>query len=475
MTRHAPPAFLSAVAAALALALALASPAALAWPSVPTPPSPADLAKKAAEETKKKADELAAAAAAAFAKTSSTAVAAYNTAAMPVVNKVGSAVYDVSQTLGGALDSGADGTAYPVIKDGKTVAHVVVKDSKIAFTRTLDSAGKVTATARVTGPRFIVSNGQITGREILVGGKVVGEEIISNGKVVGSKAIDTTQYVVSKTGDFVLNGASAEVCKAVMKAVTTGARLELPAVPNLPGLPQLDAFTKTLSEQAAKKQKEAAVAIGAKVQEVATSLGAGYPLPEFDRLRRLSADNSAKVRALFTESTVCNGSPTALRDSLAQLGLKASTPVRKTAWLDLPLPMGPAHAQGAATGFNTYTLSLGAASGGGIVLQLMLATDYLNQTGVYFSLGASVVTNQSAGSSVALGVFPKVEMSSFEGLGWQIGASAGPQKSAVGGAIEFAFNDAFNVLQGFGFGAGVGVGSLPAEVSLTNTYTWKLR
>ena len=389
-------------------------------------------------------------------------------------HKVGDTVVDSSEKIGKEVSKSGDTVTREVVKNGKVVGRVVIKGGKIVATQTVE-AGKVVATKTVEGGKFIVKGGEIVGREIVVGGKVVGSEVIKGGKVVGHTVVEAGKYVV-KAGEFVLNGLTAEVCKATMAALKGATKIKLPAVPGMPGLPN---FEKVMSDLVAKTNaKKGLFKNAGKKNEVLNLAANGINaskevIGEMKRLEAQMKSTAGKVKDLFSESNFCTASPSSIDKKLADLGLRPSF-ARKSAFLDNGFFIREAQA---ATDhfFMAYNLSASAAYGVGAGLTLSIITDYSGHTGFYVSLGPQLVTNVAGGASLGAGFFPKVSADSFEGWGWSVGASGGPPSKIVGAAVDVSFDESFTKFQGFGVSGTVGAGISPVDIGVGGSWTWKVR
>jgi hypothetical protein len=117
-----------------------------------------------------------------------------------------------------------------------------------------------------------------------------------------------------------------------------------------------------------------------------------------------------------------------------------------------------------------YAVTLDGGKGIGIVGGLFGVTNFKGSGGKYWFLGAEVGAFVGAGGVVQFIYFPKVDLASFEGMGWGIGGSLG--KTAVI-AADGIFDEKFN-LQGFAVGVGGGVGSKAiGDIAVSWDYSWK--
>lgn len=411
----------------------------------------------------------------------STAVTAVVDAATVTASKTASdaiqsankTAYLVGQTVidpGESVGKNVSGNTFELLKDKKVVGRVVVTAGKITATETLASDGKYSAPITVNGPKFIVTNGQITGREILVGGKEVGEEVITAGKVTGNKVKDEARYSLDKHKDIVYKGATKEVCEAAVTSFSKGSKLTLPAIPNMPGLPSLDEF------KAAKQLTAAAAKVKTMTNDKAWDLVAStYDVSksQADEMKKITNEaHGKKLRELFSDVSICSASITDLDKKLSAAGLQPEFAKKKTASLE-DFFVRPVMAAGDHF-FMTYGLSVGGGAVVGASLGIQAVTDYRGQGGLYISFGPQLVSNLGGGANFIMGFYPKVPVDSFDGWSWALAVSGGKANKIVSGGIEINFDETLNVLQGFGFSVGVGYGKSPVDMSLGGGYSWNV-
>lgn len=182
--------------------------------------------------------------------------------------------------------------------------------------------------------------------------------------------------------------------------------------------------------------------------------------------------NRKKIEALFNVDNFCSGSRKDHEKRLAALKLKPMFGKKKASLLD-GLLIKSANAAPHEHFYMAYTATINADLVGGLQAGLSIVTDYRGNGGGYVFVGPEIVSNDGAGLSLGVDFYPSTTEDDFKGLGWGIGISGGPPSKAFGAGVSGAFSETF-MPQGFGVAGSIGVGILPADIGISETYTWKV-
>ncbi len=398
-----------------------------------------------------------------------------------VTDRIGDAAHDDGIAIGKQVSKSGGRITRDLTRKGRTIGRVVIEGGRIVETETVEG-GRVIARETEAGGKFIVSGSAIVGREIVVAGRTVGQSVIRGGRVVGHTAIQGSGYVV-RAGEIVLDGLTRNVCRKVAGAVTSGSKIDLPAVPGVPGLPDFESLVAEMAKNSAREMtKLSGDRRGKIIRGAADAIGehAGA-VPGLKNMAKTIDAKRKEVAALFAPDVFCNASVAEFERRLTAIGLApdlAGALKKKAGLLDDLLQgrllVKQAQAKGGRHFFYAYNFSAAAAGGSGGVMTLSIILDFRGHGGAYATLGPQVVSNVTAGVSMGPTYFTSVSVDDLEGWGWSIAISGGPPTKVLSGSVDIAMDETFRKFQGFGTSGAVGLGVIPGDVAFARTRTWKM-
>ena len=319
-----------------------------------------------------------------------------------VTDRIGDAAHDDGIAIGKQVSKSGGRITRDLTRKGRTIGRVVIEGGRIVETETIER-GRVIARETEAGGKFIVS-----GSEIVVAGRTVGQSVIRGGRFLGHTAVQGSGYVV-RAGEIVLDGLTRNVCRKVAGVVTTGSKIDLPAVPGVPGLLDFESLVAEMAKNSAREMtKLSGGRRGKIIRGAADAIGehAGA-VPSLKNMAKTIDAKRKEVTALFAPDVFCNASVAEFERRLTAIGLApdlAGALKKKAGLLDDLLQgrllVKQAQAKGGRHFFNAYNFSAAAAGGSGGVMTLSIILDFRGHGGAYATLGPQVVSNVTAGVSM---------------------------------------------------------------------------
>jgi len=220
-----------------------------------------------------------------------------------VTDRIGDAAHDDGIAIGKQVSKSGGRITRDLTRKGRTIGRVVIEGGRIVETETIER-GRVIARETEAGGKFIVS-----GSEIVVAGRTVGQSVIRGGRFLGHTAVQGSGYVV-RAGEIVLDGLTRNVCRKVAGVVTTGSKIDLPAVPGVPGLLDFESLVAEMAKNSAREMtKLSGGRRGKIIRGAADAIGehAGA-VPSLKNMAKTIDAKRKEVTALFAPDVFCNAS-----------------------------------------------------------------------------------------------------------------------------------------------------------------------